>query len=103
MLRLAIALALIAACGGSSRGPAWPKSADHETDGGESLAPKPGSVAVNASSDDDDEVVATPAEKPAAKAPADETKPDSPRPTAPTVTAPDDVINTDDLIIEIDD
>lgn len=104
MLRLALLIGLVTACGGGSKGPAWPKSAGDETDGGESLAPKPGSVAINAAAadDDDDIVVEKPAEKPAAAKPAgDDTAPA--RPTTPTITAPEDIINTDDLIIEIDD
>lgn len=103
MRRFAILIGLvITACGGTASGPAWPKSAARETDGGESLAPKPGSVVVSAADDDDDIVVAVP-EKPAAKATVSEDKPETPRPVSPTVTAPDDIINTDDLIIEIDD
>lgn len=104
MLRVALLIGLVTACGGSAKGPAWPKSAGDETDGGQSLAPKPGSVAINAAAaddDDDDLVVEKPAEKPATKASSgDDT---APRPTTPTITAPDDIINTDDLIIEIDD
>lgn len=104
MLRVALLIGLLAACGGSANRPTWPKaSGDEGPDGGESLAPKPGSVAISVAADDDDEdiVVDKPAEKPAAKS---EDKPtESPRPTVPTITAPDDIINTEDLVIEIDD
>ncbi len=102
MVRLALLIGFLAACGGSSNGPTWPKSAGDGSDGGESLAPKPGSVAVNSSDDDDVIVVEKPAEKLAAKATEDKPA-ESPRLTVPTVTAPDDIINTDDLVIEIDD
>lgn len=101
MVRLALLIGLLTACGGSSKGPTWPTSAGDGSDGGESLAPKPGSVAVNAvADDDDDDVVDKPVDKPAVKA---EDKPAESRPTAPTITAPDDIINTEDLVIEIDD
>ena len=106
MLRVALLIGFLAAGGGGSNRPTWPKpSAGDGSDGGESLAPKPGSVAVNASEDDDDEHrERKPADKPAVKSITSEDKPaESPRPTVPTVTAPDDVINTDDLVIEIDD
>ncbi len=103
MVRLALLIGVLAACGGGSNRPTWPKASASDSDGGESLAPKPGSIAVSASDDDDDDdiVIEKPTEKPAA---VKATEPsESPRPTAPTVTAPDDVINTDDLVIEIDD
>jgi len=107
MLRLAILVSLITtACGGGSRGPAWPKTTERETDGGESLTPRvAGPLATNDTSDDDVVTVEKPTEKPAAKSSTtDDSKPvETPRPTAPTVTAPDDVINVDDLVIEIDD
>jgi hypothetical protein len=103
MLRLALLIGFLTACGGSSKGPTWPKASTSDgSDGGESLAPKPGSVAVSSSDDDDDIVIEKPADKPAVKATEDKPA-ESPRPTAPTVTAPDDIINTDDLVIEIDD
>lgn len=102
MLRLALLIGFLAACGGGSNRPTWPKASASDSDGGESLAPKPGSVTVSASDDDDDIVIEKPADKPAAKA-TDDKPSESPRPTAPTVTAPDDVINTEDLVIEIDD
>ncbi len=102
MLRFALLIGFLTACGGTSKGPTWPKPSASDSDGGESLAPKPGSVAVSSSDDDDDIVIDKPAETPAAKAITDD-KPSESRPTAPTITAPDDVINTEDLVIEIDD
>jgi hypothetical protein len=107
MLRVAISVVLLAACGSRAPAPAWPKTADAETDGGESLSPKkssPLAASDVADDDDDDIVVAKPADKPATKATADDkTAETSKAPTTPTVTAPDDVINLDDLVIEIDD
>jgi hypothetical protein len=105
MLRVAISLVLLSACGGNTPKAAWPKLTEKETDGGESLAPHKSSPLVTSEGSDDDVVVETPAEKPAAvKATDDKEKPaDAARPTTPTVTAPEDVINVDDLVIEIDD
>ena len=103
MLRLAILVGLLSACGGSARGPAWPKTAGDGSDGGESIAPHKASPLASSESDDDVVTIDTPAEKPTAK-PTDDSKPaETPRPTAPTITAPDDILNVDDLVIEIDD
>jgi hypothetical protein len=99
---------LIAGC--SSRqtsGLAWPKMAERETDGGESLAPRAGAKAIAAveaaaaADDDDDKVVATPAaEKPAASAAAATAEKPA---AATTVTAPEETITIDDIVIEIED
>ncbi len=104
MLRLAILVGLLSACGGGTRGPAWPKSAGDGPDGGESVAPRKASP-LAADADDDVVTIDTPAEKPVVKSStSDDTKPaETPRPTAPTITAPDDILNVDDLVIEIDD
>jgi hypothetical protein len=40
MMRWILGLALLAACGRSASGPAWPRSAESEEDGGESLEPQ---------------------------------------------------------------
>jgi len=104
-MRLVLALFLVAACGSKpTAGPAWPKTADKETDGGESLAPRAKASAVAAADDDDDEVEATPAaDKPAATTP----KPDAetPKPaTTGSAQAPEDiVITTEEIVIEIDE
>lgn len=97
----AFALAMLAACAGSARGPAWPTRSEPETDGGESLAPRTASV-----------VEASEAEKPTAKieekveVKADDAKPaDKPADAAKatTTTPSDDVIIIDDIVIEIED
>ncbi len=104
MLRLAILVGLLSACGSSTRGPAWPKSAGDGSDGGESIAPRKSSPLAVKDVEDDVVTVDTPAEKPAIKPSTTDDKPaETPRPTTPTVTAPDDIINVDDLVIEIDD
>lgn len=105
MRRLAILIGLVtAACGSTTRGPAWPKSASDGPDGGESIAPKPGSVMISANEPEeaDDDVVEVASDKPASSKPAasEDKSSDS---TTPTITAPEEIINTDDLVIEIDD
>ena len=93
-------LLLGSACGRSTSGPAWPKTADKEVDGGESLEPRvAGSVA--AIEDSKDEVVEVKAvEKPADKPAATEVKPDVPAPAVPVVEEP---IQTEEIVIEIED
>jgi hypothetical protein len=98
---LLLVAVLIAGCGAHrSSSPAWPKMAEHETDGGESLAPRQGAKAVAAAevddTDDDIKVVAAPAAAPAvtpAATPA----------VAPTITAPEETITVEDIVIEVDD
>jgi len=55
---LFIAVLGLAACGArGASGPAWPKTAASDTDGGESLAPRePAALAVAAAADDDEDV-----------------------------------------------
>ena len=96
---------LLAACGGSrGGGPAWPGSSPADTDGGESLAPRQAS-AVAAIEEAED---ATPSPAVAIvvpitpAAPAGAAKPD--KPTSPETPAPkDDVLTTEEIIIEIED
>ena len=101
MRQRVLVLVLLAACGGhGDREPAWPKRADREVDGGESLAPRTASVV--AATEAEKEVVKTDVvEKPADAKPAD-AKPADAKPTT-TITTPDDVIIIDDIIIEIED
>lgn len=107
MLRLAISVVLLAACGSSAKGPAWPKLSEAETDGGESLAPQKVSplAASEAADDDDDDKETDAAETSDDKSSdkSDDASDDSDTSTTPTVTAPEEVINLDDLTIEIDD
>lgn len=93
---------MIAGCGAHhASGPAWPKRADREPDGGESLAPRQAATSVatadaTGDGDDDVKVVATPAATPAATAAATPT-------VAPTITAPEETITVEDIVIEVDD
>ena len=102
-MRIALALVLVlSACGArAGGGAAWPKMAEREHDGGESLAPRPGAAAIAAvaSSDDDDDIKVVssgPIEaKPAA---ASEVK----AVTAGAAVQPDaDPIMIEDIVIEI--
>ena len=105
-MRLVLAVLLLAACGAKSSAPAWPKMAERETDGGESLAPRAKASAVAAAADDDDDepAAATKSEdKPAAKTDA---KPDAetPKPASTSTQAPEEIIiTTEEIVIEIDD
>ena len=101
--RLALASLFLVACTQSARGPAWPKPTDKAADGGESLSPRPGALAIAATQDeaededDDIKVVTTPtAVTPAAGSSSTST-------SSPTVTAPEETITIEDIVIEIDD
>lgn len=92
---------LVAACGRSAGAtPAWPKQAEKEVDGGESLEPRTASaVAAVDDDDEEEEVVEVKAvEKPAEKPAAVEAKPATP-PPAPTP----EPITTEEIVIEIED
>jgi hypothetical protein len=102
-MRRALVLVFVLGCAGSSaHGPAWPKQHDKQADGGESLAPHVSSqvAAIGITKDDDDEgkpAAVTPAPAAAAAATA------TPAVTPPTQTPADETINTEEIIIEIDD
>lgn len=89
----------LAACAGRAHGPAWPKMAEREVDGGESLAPHQPSVIAEAKPE-------APA-KPAASADTDATPAaatdDAPPTLGEPVIAPEEVIEVDDIVIEIND
>jgi hypothetical protein len=99
MVRFALISLLVGCAGSSSHAPAWPKQHQSETDGGESLAPHvAGATAIAASSSDDDKPII-----PVVVAPTTTTPTVTPAVT-PTVTTPvDETIQTEEIIIEIDD
>lgn len=102
---LFVVIALAGACSHAKpSGPAWPEMAktEPEDDGGESIAPHESIAAVVEKSEKPEEKRPEPeADKPAATpASADETAAPTEAPPPPTT---DDVINTEEIIIEIDD
>ena len=96
-----IIAALLAACAGrASSAPAWPKLSEKEVDGGESLEPR--TIAAIPEKDDDEEAVVEdkPVEKPAeATAPAEDKAETPETPAAP----PDEIITTEEIVIEVED
>src|SRR5688572_12727561 len=106
---LLLGAALVTACGSrASQGPAWPKMAEAEQDGGESLAPRGPSVVSDAADAEETEVEVT-AGEPAAASSAGST-PAAPSgattagtTTTTTVTAPEDAITIEEIVIEVDD
>jgi hypothetical protein len=100
---LAIALFGLVGCAPhAATGPAWPKAADSDKDGGESLAPheaKQVTVAVEKSEAEPKPVVA-----PAAPVVVPPTEGALAPVIAPSVSAPiEDTITTEDIVIEIND
>ena len=107
-MRLVLALFVIAACGSKpSAAPAWPKTADKETDGGESLEPRAKASAVAAATKDEKVDAETPADdkdKPAAEKP--KTDAETPKPATTTGSTPateEIVITTEEIVIEIEE
>jgi hypothetical protein len=103
LVRRALLVILLAACSApASRGPAWPKLADREVDGGESLAPHTASTVegvVEVSEDTEEDGEAE--DKPAAAAPA---KAETPTGAASGSSAtPEEPITTEDIVIEVED
>ncbi|HEX7699099.1 MAG TPA: hypothetical protein VF403_00170 [Kofleriaceae bacterium] len=97
-MRFAVVLVLGACVGGSSATPKWPKQHLSEVDGGESLAPHVAAAQAIAAVTEDVKPAATAVVTPA-------TVPTTtPVVTTPAVTAPtDETIQTEEIIIEIDD
>jgi hypothetical protein len=104
-MRLVLALFVLAACGGKPSAPAWPKMADKEVDGGESLEPHAKAASVVEATKKDDVAIVTPAtdkDKPATP----KTDAETPKPATPTGTTPateEITITTEEIVIEIDD
>jgi hypothetical protein len=95
------ALLLLVACSGSARGPAWPKERVPETDGGESIAPRPSTVTLSDADEDEVEVDDT---KPDIVEISDDPKPETQIGVTPPGDTPDEVpITTEEIVIEIGD
>ena len=108
-MRLVLALFVVAACGGKpSAAPAWPKTADKEVDGGESLEPHAKASAVAAATKKDEGTSLTPevdpTEKPAVEKPKADAETPKPATTTGSTPATDEiVITTEEIVIEIDE
>jgi hypothetical protein len=101
MLPLALAACSMACSGRGPAGPAWPKPASREADGGESLTPRAAARAIAAIVEED-----RPAERAAAAAPAAAAVPAvSAGAAAPAVAAAaqDEPLPTEEIVIEVDD
>ena len=99
-MRCALVLVFLTGCAGTGNGPAWPKAHETEADGGESLAPHTAkTVATLGVGVDDAEA------KPAATVPTatPATAAEGSAATPATTPATDEVINTEEIIIEIDE
>jgi hypothetical protein len=85
-------------------GPAWPKTHAHDTDGGESLAPRAASRAIATAVEDDrpadratgDKAAAPPAASPPAAAA------DKPAGT-PSITVTEEPLTAEEMVIEVDE
>ena len=102
-MRAVLVVVFLAACAGSSRGPAWPKERVVEDDGGESIAPRPSTAALIDEADEEVELdLVIPDVKPEAK--KDDKKPETPTGVTPVGTTPEEpILTTEEIIIEIED
>ncbi len=101
-MRLWLVIALSACVPQSSSGPAWPKQHESETDGGESLAPRESAKSIATAIEED----AKPVEKPAAPEakPAAAAAPAAEKPAEkPAVEKSEDPLQTEEIIIEVED
>jgi hypothetical protein len=96
----------IAACGSKPPpGPAWPAASTTADDGGESIDPHPTAVATSIESSKDDDEDEKPADQPeiVAKPGAAVSEPSTPATVSPPTPVTDDVIMSEEIIIEIED
>ncbi|HZJ66509.1 MAG TPA: hypothetical protein VFD36_23540 [Kofleriaceae bacterium] len=104
-MRVLFAIALCASSLSCARqdpaGPAWPKWAERESDGGESLAPRAAARAIAAAVEDDHAADRAAGDKPAAPAPATPAVPE--KPAGGTVTVTEEPLSPEDMVIEVDD
>jgi hypothetical protein len=113
-MRLGPLVFVLAACSGSasaSAGPAWPKPAAREIDGGESLAPRGAARPIAAREDDEKAGEDCEPGDQAASAPPAEARStgtgsstaDEAAASTPEVTSPDEPITAEEIVIEIED
>jgi hypothetical protein len=103
MRRLLLVVALVGCTHATSSGPAWPKERTTAGDGGESIAPRESAKSVEVAietADDTDKPADKPDDKPAEK-PAPVTEGGAP--AAPAAAATEDVITTEEIVIEVGD
>jgi hypothetical protein len=104
MRGLPLVLFLVACGSKAPAGPAWPAASTTADDGGESIDPHPTAVAtsIEASDDKADE---KPADQPeiVAKPGTTAAEPDKPATVSPPTPITDDVIMSEEIIIEIED
>ena len=93
--------ALAAGCASTGSGDRlkWPALHAREADGGESLAPRPKTQSAAAVASSEDHAPAVVADVPAVPAAAAAV----PASAVPAITAPEDVITTEDIVIEVDE
>lgn len=97
------AVALVGCARSATTGPAWPKPATAETDGGESLDPHVSRREVTEIERSDDDVKPPATETPIVKPSAPAAATSAGTPAAPPQTPTEETITTEDIIIEIDD
>jgi hypothetical protein len=102
-LLFAIALAACSSSYGPA-GPSWPKAHGRERDGGESLAPRAAARAIATVAGDDKPADRAAADKPAASASDTPTAAGADKPAASPLgsTTIEDVIMTEEIVIEIE-
>jgi hypothetical protein len=98
LFAFALAVASTSCAARAPAGPAWPRSADREVDGGETLAPRTAARAIAAIVEDDRAADRSAADKPAAAPSAPASGP-APATSAPT---PED-LNLEEIVIEVDE
>lgn len=104
MLVLALATCSMACSGRGPAGPAWPKPATRDADGGESLAPRAAARAIAARVEDDRPAEHAVADKPAAApVPAASAAPAVSAAPAAATPAQDEPLPTEEIVIEVDD
>jgi len=101
MVVLALAACSMACSGHAPAGPAWPRPAARQVDGGESLAPRAAARAIAAIVEDERPAERAAADRPAAApAAASAAAPAAPA-SAPA--AQDEALPTEEIVIEVDD
>jgi hypothetical protein len=102
--RIVIAMSLLACSHPATTGPAWPKQAKVDKDGGESLAPHESKQTAVALEKEDDAPAPVTTPKPAAAVPAPAVDVGTAAAATPAMSSTvEDAITTEDIIIEIDD